>query len=169
MARQQLFHLPAALLIVAGAVLPARAQSMTPAAQPIASAALAVQPAVDEQRPESPAPLPGRYERPQWLTPMHIATVTMQMLDAHSTYAAIHDARVVEANPLMRSMAENPAALIAVKAGVAAAIVYSTEKLARRHRVVAFASALAVNSAYAMLVAHNYRIAAQSRVPVVPR
>jgi hypothetical protein len=154
--------------MVGGAVSPARAQSITAQAQSIAGALLAVQPAVGEEGGGSPAPLPVRRERPQWLTPMHIATVTMQMLDAHSTYAAIHDAHIVEANPLMRSMAENTATLVAVKAGVAAAIVYSTEKLARRHRVAAFATALAVNSAYAMLVAHNYSIARQ-RSSVVPR
>jgi hypothetical protein len=169
MARQQLLHLTAALLIGGVAGSPAQAQSVTAQAQKVAAAALAAQPAVAEEAPEAPRPLSLRQERPQWLTPMHVATVTMQVLDAHSTYRAIHDAHIVEANPLMRSMAEKPATLVAVKAGVAAAIVYSTEKLARRHRVAAFVSALAVNSAYAMLVAHNYSLAARNRAPAAPR
>ena len=169
MARRQLFHLAAAVLIAGAAGSQAQAQSITAQVQRVADAALAAQPAVAEEAPEAPAPLPMRHERPHWLTPMHIATVTLQMLDAHSTYSAIHDARIVEANPLMRSLAERPAALVAVKAGVAAAIVYSTEKLARRHRVAAFVSALAVNSAYSMLVARNYSVAEQNRAPVVPR
>jgi hypothetical protein len=155
--------------LIAGAASPARAQSITSLAQQVATAAFEAQPAVTDDSPEPAVRPPARQESPQWLTPMHIATVTMQMLDAHSTYSAIHDARIVEANPLMRSLAEKPATLLAVKAGVAAAIVYSTEKLAKRHRVAAFVSALAVNSAYAMLVARNYSVAAQNRTPVLPR
>ena len=100
---------------------------------------------------------------------MHIATITMQALDAHSTYSALHHGNIVEANPLMRGMAENTATLVAVKAGVAAATVYATEKLARRHRLVAFATALAVNSAYAMVVARNYSIAARATPVTRPR
>jgi hypothetical protein len=110
-----------------------------------------------------------RRERPKWLVPMHMATITTQALDAHSTYSALHHNNVVEANPLMKGMAEHATALVAVKAGVAAAIVYSTEKLARRHRFAAFATALAVNSAYAMLVARNYSIAERARPITVPR
>ncbi len=148
MARRQLLRLAAALVLMTVSSSIALAQSTTGAESSAAA---------------------SRSERPKWLLPMHAVTITMQALDAHSTYSALRHSDIVEANPLMRGMAENTPALVAVKAGVAAAIVYSTEKLAQRHRFVAFASALAVNSAYAMLVARNYSIAERARPITVPR
>lgn len=98
--------------------------------------------------------------RPAWLVPMHVATATIQALDAHSTYKTFHH-RGVETNLLLKGVTSNQATFFAIKAGVAAAVIYSTEKLARRNRPAAFALGLAVNSAFAMLAAHNYSEAAR--------
>jgi hypothetical protein len=46
---------------------------------------------------------------------------------------------------------------MAVKAGGAASTIWLTHKLARRSKTGAFVVMAAVNSAYAMIVAHNYR------------
>jgi hypothetical protein len=67
------------------------------------------------------------------------------------------NAGAVEGNPLLRSVAHQPAALIAVKAGGAASTMWLSHKLAKRNKTGAFILMTAVNSAYAMVVAHNYR------------
>jgi hypothetical protein len=160
MARRQLFRYAAVLALVGATASQASAQGTT-------SPLIAAEATLTEPRPE--AAIEVRRDRPQWLLPMHIATITMQALDAHSTYSALRHSNVVEMNPLMKGMADNTATLVAVKAGVAAAVVYSTEKLTRRHRFAAFATALAVNSVYAMVVARNYSIAARATPTTGPR
>lgn len=51
--------------------------------------------------------------------------------------------------------------MVAVKAGVNAAVILATERLAKRNRVAAVATMVALNSAYAMIVRHNLRVAEQ--------
>ena len=48
-------------------------------------------------------------------------------------------------------------ALVALKAGVTASTILLTEKLRVRNRVGAIVLMAALNSAYAMVVVHNYR------------
>ena len=115
MARRQLFRHVAALALVG-------ATASLASAQGTASPLLATEATLTEPRPEAAIEVPR--DRPQWLLPMHIATITMQALDAHSTYSALRHSNVVEMNPLMKGMAGNTATLVAVKAGVAAALVY---------------------------------------------
>ncbi len=98
----------------------------------------------------------ARSRRP--LVPLYISLGALQALDVHSTTRAIQ-AGGVEANPLMRGIARQPAALIAVKAGGVASTIWLTHKLARRNRTGAFILMAAVNSAYAVVVANNYRSA----------
>jgi hypothetical protein len=112
--------------------------------------------------PQMPAPRSRPYfraeRRPQWAVPMHVVTAVMQGLDAHSTFKGF-DAGAVEANPMVSSFANHRPAFTAFKVGVAAGIIYATDRLAKRHPVRAFITAAAINSAYAMVAAHNYRIA----------
>jgi hypothetical protein len=96
--------------------------------------------------------------RPSWMIPVHVVTATMQGLDAHSTFRGL-DAGAVEANPVVSSFAHNRPVFTAFKVGVAAGIIYTTDRLAKRHPVRALITAAAINSAYAMVAAHNYRIA----------
>lgn len=116
---------------------------------------------------QMPAQLPGplgaqpyfRTEtRPSWVLPMHVVTAVMQGLDAHSTMKALN-AGASEGNPIVSGVAGRPGAFTVVKAGVAAGVIFATEKMARRHPVRAFVTAVAINSAYAMIAAHNYRVA----------
>lgn len=96
--------------------------------------------------------------RPAWFVPMHVLTVAVQALDAHSTLDVLKH-RGVEASPLQQEMTANKFAFLAVKAGVAAAVVYATQKLSKRHRVGAVLTAAAVNSAYLTAATRNYRSA----------
>jgi len=88
--------------------------------------------------------------------PLYASFASLQMLDAHSTLRAVR-AGGVEQNPLLRGLADKPAALVAIKAGVAVSTIAVADKVRGRSRVGAIALMAALNSAYAVVVAHNYR------------
>ena len=90
------------------------------------------------------------------LVPLYASFASLQMLDAHSTLRAMR-AGGVEQNPLLRGLADKPAALVALKAGVAVSTIAVADKVRGRSRVGAIAMMAALNSAYAVVVAHNYR------------
>ena len=104
-----------------------------------------------------PAP-PLARRRPSALMPMYVSFASLQALDAHSTSRAL-DRGAVEANPLMRGLAGNTAGMLAIKAGATTAVVYSAERIWRKNRTAAVVFMLAVNSAMALVVQHNYRVA----------
>src|SRR5262245_12135295 len=89
---------------------------------------------------------------------LYASFAALQAFDAHSTLEAIR-AGGQEANPFMRGIAARPAALVAMKAGTAAATVMLAEKLSKRNPVASVLLMTALNSAYATIVAHNYQIA----------
>jgi hypothetical protein len=91
------------------------------------------------------------------LVPLYASFVALQALDAHSTLRAL-DAGATEVNPLMGGIARKPAALLAVKAGVAASTIYLVEKVRMKSRGAAIALMATLNSVYATIVAHNYRV-----------
>ena len=94
--------------------------------------------------------------RPGALVPLYVSFAGLQALDAHSTIRALRSG-ASEANPLLREVADRPIALFALKAGVTASTIFLTEKLRVKNRVGAVVLMAALNSAYAMVVAHNYR------------
>jgi hypothetical protein len=159
------------VVLVSFFVVPAVADAQTRAeTAPLAATAIAnpfLQPArlVEEQfsvRAEVPRPA---LERPQaaigskaTLASLYVTTATMQMLDVDSTLKALNRG-ATEVNPLMSGVVRNRAAFVAVKAGVAAATIYAAHRMARGNRVAAIATMVAINSAYALIVSHNYRIA----------
>ena len=65
-----------------------------------------------------------------------------------------------ELNPLVRWFDGDPIAITALKLGTTAGTIVLAEKLWRGHnRTAAVLSMVAINSAYAFVVAHNYRTA----------
>jgi hypothetical protein len=90
--------------------------------------------------------------------PLYISFAALQGLDAFTTVRGMNRG-TVEANPLVGEMAGNPAALVAMKAGVTGATVLLTERLWKRNRVAAVAMMAALNGMYAAVVAHNWRVA----------
>lgn len=90
------------------------------------------------------------------LVPLYASFAALQVLDAHSTLRGIHRG-AVEQNPMMRSVAGNPAALFAVKAGVAASTIVIADRMRHRSRVGAIVLMAGLNSLYATVVAHNYK------------
>jgi hypothetical protein len=97
-------------------------------------------------------------KQPRWFLPIHLFSIAVQGLDAHSTLRML-DHRSIEASPLYKGMTGNKVTFLAVKAGVTAAVVYATGKLSKRHRAAAVVSAAAINSVYLTMAASNYRSA----------
>ena len=97
-------------------------------------------------------------KRPPGLLPLYVTFATLQMLDARSTTKALQSGGV-EGNPVVASFAGNSGALYAVKIATAAATIYLGEKLWRKNRFGAILTMVAVNSAYAFVVQHNYGVA----------
>ena len=91
------------------------------------------------------------------MTSLYVSFIALQGLDVHSTLAAMHHG-ARETNPAMAALADRPAALVALKAGTAAGVVYMTERVRRRSRLAAVLMMVAFNSAYATVVANNYRV-----------
>jgi hypothetical protein len=92
------------------------------------------------------------------LNSLYVTTVAMQALDIHSTLQAMSSG-AVEGNPIMSKVAGNPGAFIATKAAVAAVSVWAAHKMSKRNKAAAVVTLVAVNSAYAMIVGNNYRLA----------
>jgi hypothetical protein len=93
---------------------------------------------------------------------MIVSFAALQVFDAVSTRKAL-SAGAREANPAMAGIAKNSAALFAVKAGSAAATAYFVERLAKSHPRRATIVMVALNAAYAAVVAHNYNVARNAR------
>jgi hypothetical protein len=92
------------------------------------------------------------------LTSLYVTTAVMQALDVHSTYQALNRG-AVEANPLVSGMTGHKAAFIAAKAAVATASIMAARRMAEHNKVAAILTMVGINSAYAMIVAHNYHVA----------
>lgn len=171
------FRLVATLAFVLGIapafVTAAEAQEGTSTLQFNVSASFAstaLQPALlnaaEGQLPQPRVQLPREITRPRAttaiLTSLYVSTAAMQALDVHSTLRALNQG-AVEANPMMSPLTKNPAAFIAVKAGVAASTIFAARSLAKRNKVAAIVTLAAINSAYAMVVSHNFKVARQLR------
>ena len=89
---------------------------------------------------------------------MYVSFAALQVMDAISTRKAISGG-ATEANPAMAGIAGNSAALFAVKAGTAVATTFFVERLAKNHPRRATIIMAVLNTAYAGVVAHNYRVA----------
>jgi hypothetical protein len=110
---------------------------------------------------------PVAFERPSnrpsaLMLSLYASTAAMQMLDVHSTLTAVKQG-ASESNPLMKGLASNKAAFIAMKAGVAASTILASRNMAKRNKVAAIATMIAINSAYAFVVNHNYKVARNQR------
>jgi hypothetical protein len=111
-----------------------------------------------EPAPSRPASLvaPARPRFPL-LGSMYASFVALQVADVHSTSRAL-GAGAREANPML-PFAGNTAAMYGVKAASSAATIYLVNRIARQNRTAAIVLMAAFNSAYSVIVAHNYRLA----------
>ena len=121
--------------------------------QPFVGAALAP---VEIVAPVAPPIETVELRRPGALLPLYVSFATLQALDLHSTMRGVGEGGT-EANPTMKPLVGQPAAFVAAKVAATAATFYVSERLWRRSRVGAVVFMLAVNGAYAAIVANNYR------------
>jgi uncharacterized protein DUF5658 len=117
---------------------------------------------VAETAPFEAQPFAPTSTRPATLVSLYVSFATLQAFDVASTRMALR-AGGGEANPLVAPIAGSPLALIAVKAGVAGAMIYASERLWKTNRKAAVLTMIGLNAAYGMAVAHNYGIAASQR------
>jgi hypothetical protein len=142
---------PVATLLSATATSSARPSPLFPA-QGIALSQASATSAPDFSRIRRPAALPALYA----------ATVVTQVLDVHSTMKAMSYG-AQEANPVMKGVAGNGGAMLAVKAGATAGVIVLAEKMWRRNRTAAIAMMVAVNAVTGAVAAHNYSVAKSLR------
>jgi hypothetical protein len=127
--------------------------------------------AVSSQQPElsaaitaaadTPTATPAPASRPSrkgavLLPALYGGFVTLQALDAHSTFRALDNGHS-EQNPVMRWTTSHPVAFVVMKSAATAGTVYFAEKIRKKHPKGAVAFITAVNAAYAVVVLHNYR------------
>jgi hypothetical protein len=82
--------------------------------------------------------------------------VALQALDLHSTLMRLQSGAAREANPFLAPAARSPLAMGAIKTVATVAMIAANERLWKEHRVAAVMMMVAVNSAYAVVAAHNY-------------
>lgn len=93
--------------------------------------------------------------RPLFLPSMYISLAALQGYAVYSTLRALNQG-AVEANPMMRGVVGNSAALFAVKGAVTFGSIYMAERLWRGHRRGAAIALMAVtNDMMAVVAAHN--------------
>ena len=130
--------------------------------QPTLSAAISSE-AATTPLAASPAPASATALRPDWwrgsrpsaLPALYVGSVVLQAFDAYSTLKVV-GLGGNEANPVMRSAASNPAALIGVKAVVTAASILAAERMWKdHHRTGAVVTMVVSNGFMALVAAHN--------------
>ena len=84
-----------------------------------------------------------------------VTFLSTQALDWHSTHQAL-EAGMVESNPLVPS---GDVGRFVTKAIVSVVVLWLTERLSRTHRAVAVAVMGGLSGFYAIISAHNYRLA----------
>jgi hypothetical protein len=102
-------------------------------------------------------------KRPTALMSMYAGLAALQAYDFYSTTAAMKSG-AREANPVMNGVVGNPAAFLAVKAGVTGASIFAAERMWRQHhRAQAIAVMAASNGFMALVAAHNHSVMAATR------
>jgi Domain of unknown function (DUF5658) len=96
------------------------------------------------------------------MAPFYATTAILQILDVRSTLQVVKLGGG-EGNPLLQGIVAHPALFIGVKAAIAAASVYSANRLAKHNKIGAIATMVALNSVYLMVVEHNYQVARSMR------
>jgi Domain of unknown function (DUF5658) len=95
--------------------------------------------------------------RPAALPALYISFAVLQGLDAHSTLTAV-SAGGREVNPAVRDLVTQPASFVGAKIAATAGTLYLAERLwKKKHRTAAVVLMVAINTAYGVIVAHNYR------------
>jgi len=102
--------------------------------------------------------LPPRPTRPRVLAGLFASCVALQALDIHSTLRATNGG-AAEGNAILAPFVSRPGVFVAVKAAGTAGLIIAADRLSKHNRVAAYVLMFGLNSAYAFVVVHNYKIA----------
>jgi hypothetical protein len=153
-----------ALLIIVATALPVRAAD-SPATQG-ESAAFSVSAAalpVKDTDWSLSAPTLGNTHG-ALLPSLYVSLGALNAFDAMTTSKGLASGMAAEANPVIRGLAGNPAALWAVKGGATAATIFFAERLWRgNRRTQAIAVMLVSNGMMAAVAAHNTNVLRAAR------
>ena len=127
----------------------------------IANAVKAVEPAASSQGPADVF-RPIQTGRSLGMLPFYASSAILQALDVHSTFKVI-DLGGREGNPMLAALVNHRPAFIAVKGAIAASSIYAVSRIAKHNKFAAIAMGAALNSTYAMVVNHNYKLAKNLR------
>jgi hypothetical protein len=108
-----------------------------------------------------PAVATGTARRPPALVPLYISFAALQFADVRTTLGALA-AGDREGNPVFTGI-RSPAAMLGLKTAMAVGTIYVVEQLRKKKPKTALVLMIALNSAYAGIVAHNYGILAEHR------
>jgi len=129
------------------------------------NAPLAVQPPMAVEAEPAPAEVVKPSfdpNRNKMLLPLYASTAILQALDVHSTMQVLKYGGG-EGNPMLQGIVANRPAFIAAKAAVAASTIYAVSRIGKRSKLGAIVTTAAINSVYAMVVSHNYKLARDMR------
>jgi hypothetical protein len=145
----------AALVVLAVFSTSARAQELNSSVDEPASASMQAAPSIPL---DTAAAVRPEARRPRALFPLYASFATLQILDIHSTTQALAGG-AMEANPAMKAFAGNSIGLTAMKIAGTTGVIVISEKLRKKNRAAAVGLMIAANSAMALVVQHNYRVA----------
>ena len=143
---------------------PGRRISLTLVAFIVSTATVASAASDDPPDPDdfsAPTVATGTAGRPATLLPLYISFTALQIADVHATLGALA-AGNREGNPVFTGL-RSPAAMLGIKTGLVVGTIYAVEQLRKKKPRTAVVLMIALNSAYAGVVAHNYAILAQHR------
>lgn len=126
----------------------------------LAAAPVALTPAPIQDLADTMGRVPKHRTGSSLMNSLYASTAAVQALDVHSTLLALRRG-AVEGNALMTGVTRHQAAFVALKAGVAISSVMAARNMSKRNKFAAAATLVAINSAYAMVVRHNYRVASR--------
>jgi hypothetical protein len=164
MSRHSLTAIALTILSLVGSRAAAQEASIFQDVQPAAATFVAANnvPVVAQQliRPQfRPVSNP---DRSPLLLSLYASTAITQALDVHSTLQALKMG-ATEANPLVANIVDNRGAFIATKMAVAAGTIFAARQIAKKNKAMAVVSLVAINSVYAYVVNHNYKVARRLR------
>jgi hypothetical protein len=143
---QSPLSLPAPLLLASASLTAANTTGTAPVADSTTTRDSSLRPPAAPVQPRFPL-----------MGSMYASFAALQVLDVHSTSKALA-AGARESNPLL-PFAGNTALMIGVKAASSAGTIYLANRIAKKNRAAAVILMAAFNSAYSVIVAHNYRVA----------
>lgn len=109
------------------------------------------------ESPRVPLRADGATSHDGFFNALFVSTAVLQALDYHSTMRARANG-AIEANPLMATLTNHRLAFATAKGAVAASTILLSRHLAKKNKLAAALTLVAVNSAYAMVVSQNYQI-----------